>query len=298
MAGWFGALAKTRGIIKKVFASGMGDAEALDAEELEELLLRSDVPARLTMEIVDELESASRKTSRKDLLRNLLMDSLGESHTFSWPAGKNPYVVMLLGVNGSGKTTTAAKLAKKALGDELKPLLCGSDTFRAAGSSQLKLWSERIGCDFVGGEMGHDAAGVAFNAVDSALEKNCDVVFVDTAGRMHTKTPLMDELPKMCRSMNKRLQGAPHDVWMVLDASLGQNAIIQAKQFNSVVPITGIVVTKLDGSSKAGFLFSVKSELNVPILFTGLGEGEDDLVPFDSSKFIDALFGEELGSNE
>jgi len=171
-------------------------------------------------------------------------------------------------------------------------MLCGSDTFRAAGSSQLKLWSEKVGCDFVGGEMGADAAGVAFNALNAAIEKGCQTVIVDTAGRMHTKTPLMDELPKVCRSMNKRLEGAPHEVWMVLDASLGQNAIIQAKQFNTVVPLTGIVITKLDGSSKAGFLFAVRSELNVPILFTGLGEGEDDLVPFNPEEFVDALFGE------
>ncbi len=292
MAGWFGALSKTRSIIQKVFTSGAAGREDLDVEELEEILLRSDVPARLTMEIVDELGSAFRRGSRKDRMRALLSGALGEARSFEWPSGKNPYVVMLLGVNGSGKTTTAAKLAHKALKDGLKPLLCGSDTFRAAGSSQLKLWSERVGCDFVGGEMGHDAAGVAFNAVDAALEKKCDVVLVDTAGRMHTKTPLMDELSKMCRSMDKCLQGAPHEVWMVLDASLGQNAIIQAKQFNSVVPLTGIIVTKLDGSSKAGFLFSVKSEINVPILFAGLGEGEDDLVPFDAGQFIDALFGE------
>jgi len=125
------------------------------------------------------------------------------------------------------------------------------------------------------------------------MERNCDVVLVDTAGRMHTKTPLMDELPKMCRSLSKRLPGAPHDVWMVLDASLGQNALIQARQFNAVVPLTGIVVTKLDGSSRAGFLFSVKSELDVPVLFAGLGEGEDDLVPFDAGRFVDALLGEE-----
>lgn len=289
MAGWFSALSKTRNMIKRVF-SGSADIEQLDIEELEEILLRSDVPARLTMKIVDELESASRKTSRKELLRDMLLAELGEPQTFHWPSDKNPYVLMLLGVNGSGKTTTAAKLAKRAQGQDLRPMLCGSDTFRAAGSSQLKLWSERIGCDFVGGEMGSDAAGVAFNAVGDALAKNCDVVLVDTAGRMHTKTPLMDELPKMCRAMNKCLEGAPHDVWMVLDASLGQNAIIQAKQFNEVVPLTGIVVTKLDGSSKAGFLFSVRAELKVPILFTGLGEGEDDLVPFSREEFVDALF--------
>ncbi|VGO15200.1 Signal recognition particle receptor FtsY [Pontiella desulfatans] len=291
MAGWLGALKKTRSIIGKVF-SAKTNIEEMEVEEIEEILLRSDVPARLTMEIVDELEYPTRKASRRERLTAMLLKELGEAKTFVWQAEPKPHVIMLLGVNGSGKTTTAAKLAKRAQGQGLKPMLCGSDTFRAAGSSQLKLWSEKVGCDFVGGEMGHDAAGVAFNAVDSALEKNCDVVLVDTAGRMHTKTPLMDELPKMCRSMNKRLEGSPHDVWMVLDASLGQNAIIQAKQFNEVVPLTGIVVTKLDGSSKAGFLFSVRTELNVPILFTGLGEGEGDLVPFDAVAFVDALFGD------
>jgi fused signal recognition particle receptor len=293
MAGWLGALKKTRSIIGKVFSSKT-NLEELDIEEIEELLLRSDVPARLTMELVDALESPFKKGTRRERLTKILLKELGETPEFNWPTDNKPYVIMLLGINGSGKTTTAAKLAKKALGAGLKPMLCGSDTFRAAGSSQLKLWSERIGCSFVGGEMGHDAAGVAYNAVESAIEKKCDVVLVDTAGRMHTKTPLMDELPKMCRSMSKRREGAPDAVWMVLDASLGQNAVIQAKQFNEVVALTGIIVTKLDGSSKAGFLFSVKSELNVPILFTGLGEGEDDLVPFSPEDFVNALFDENV----
>ncbi|WP_372796130.1 signal recognition particle-docking protein FtsY [Pontiella sp.] len=297
MAGWLRALRKTRSIIGQVFSSKT-NLEEMEVEEIEEILLRSDVPARLTMNIVDELEFPTRKASRRERLTDMLIKELGETPDFHWPADKKPYVLMLLGINGSGKTTTAAKLAKKAIREGRKPMLCGSDTFRAAGSSQLKLWSERVGCDFVGGEMGHDAAGVAYNAVEAAIEKNCDVVMVDTAGRMHTKTPLMDELPKMCRSMNKRREGAPDDVWMVLDASLGQNAVIQAKQFNEVVPLTGIVVTKLDGSSKAGFLFSVKSELNVPILFTGLGEGEDDLVPFDPQAFVDALFDENSETEE
>jgi fused signal recognition particle receptor len=293
MVAWVTALSKTRNIIKKVFSPSEGNVDELNVDDLEEILLRSDVPARLTMEIVDQLESAPRKVSRKDLLRDVLLKELGESKSFSWPIDKNPFVLLLLGVNGSGKTTTAAKLAKRVMGQGLKPMLCGSDTFRAAGSSQLKLWSEKVGCDFVGGEMGADAAGVAFNAIDSAIVKGCDPVIVDSAGRMHTKTPLMDELPKMCRSMDKRQNGAPHETWMVLDASLGQNAVIQAKQFNEVVPLTGIVITKLDGSSKAGFLFSIRSELNVPILFAGLGEGEDDLVPFNPEEFVDALFGEE-----
>jgi fused signal recognition particle receptor len=292
MVAWATALSKTRTIIKQVFSPSAGDVDELNVEDLEEILLRSDVPVRLVMEIVDRLESAPRKVSRKELLRDLLLEELGATTAFDWPVGKQPFVVLLLGVNGSGKTTTAAKLARRVLVQGGRPMLCGSDTFRAAGSSQLKVWSEKVGCDFVGGEIGDDAAGVAFNAVDAALEKQCDVVLVDSAGRMHTKTPLMDELPKMCRAMDKRLGGSPHEVWMVLDASLGQNAVIQAKQFNEVVPITGIVITKLDGSSKAGFLFSVRSELNVPIYFTGLGEGEDDLVPFNPEQFVDALFGD------
>lgn len=293
MVAWATALSKTRSLIKQVFSPSAGDGGELNVADLEEILLRSDVPVRLTMEIVDQLESAPRRMSRKDLLRDLLLKELGEARPFSWTSEHRPFVMLLLGVNGSGKTTTAAKLAKLAQRQGRKPMLCGSDTFRAAGSSQLKLWSQKVGCEFTGGEMGADAAGVAYNAIDAAIAKDCDPVIVDSAGRMHTKTPLMDELPKMCRSMNKRLAGAPHAVWMVLDASLGQNAIIQAKQFNAVVPITGIVITKLDGSSKAGFLFSVRSELNVPILFTGLGEGEDDLVPFNPEAFVDALFGED-----
>ncbi len=292
MVAWASALAKTRSIIKKVFSPSVGDVDELNVEDLEETLLRSDVPVRVVMEIIDKVESASRRVSRKELLRDLLLSELGDAAPFSWPSDKSPFVLLLLGVNGSGKTTTAAKLAKMTKGQGYKPMLCGSDTFRAAGSSQLRLWSEKVGCDFVGGEMGDDAAGVAYNAVDVAMAKGCNPVIVDSAGRMHTKTPLMDELPKMCRAMNKKLDGAPHETWMVLDASLGQNAVIQAQQFNKVVPLTGIVITKLDGSSKAGFLFSVRSELNVPILFTGLGEGEDDLVPFDPVEFVDALFGE------
>lgn len=292
MAGWATALSKTRSIIRKVFTPAAGDIDRLDVDAIEEMLLRSDVPVRLVMEIVSRLESAPRRQSRKELLRDQLLQELGPAQPVAWTASATPRVMLLLGVNGSGKTTTAAKLAGMAMRNGLRPMLCGSDTFRAAGSSQLKLWSEKLGCDFTGGETGQDAAGVAFSALDAAVARRCDAVLVDTAGRMHTRTPLMDELPKMCRAMNKRLEGAPHEVWMVLDASLGQNAVIQARQFNTVVPLTGIVVTKLDGSSRAGFLFSVRAELAVPILFAGLGEGENDLVPFDPEQFVDALFVE------
>ena len=292
MGSWFNSLRKTRerfaDALKGLFtAPHPGEATA---EELADLLITADVPMRLVKNLTKELErSASHKEPLIRTFQRVLVDALGENPTLDWAGLPMPTVVLLVGINGSGKTTTAAKLARMAMRAGRKPLLGAADTFRAAGSHQLKLWAERIGCESVIGATGGDAAAVAFDAIDAALARQCDIVLVDTAGRMHTKEPLMRELQKVRAAMDKRLSGAPHHTWVVLDAMLGQNAVIQARQFHEMTPLTGAIVTKLDGSSKAGFLFAVRQELNLPILYAGLGESADDLVPFDPATFVNAL---------
>jgi fused signal recognition particle receptor len=197
----------------------------------------------------------------------------------------------MLGVNGAGKTTTCAKLAWRASKQGRKVLLGAADTFRAAGTEQLRMWGENLKVQVVSGQQGSDAAAVAFDALEAAHARGADLLFVDTAGRMHTKSHLMDELQKMVRALQKRDPEAPHATWMVLDASLGQNSLNQARVFHEAVPLSGLILTKLDGSSKAGFLFNIQKELpGVPVLFSGLGEAKEDLVPFDATSFLDALF--------
>ena len=292
MGSWFNSLRKTRerfaDALKGMFSAARPDASS--AEELADLLITADVPLRLVQELSKELErAASRKEPLITTFQRVLVNALGQNPPLDWANLPAPTVALLVGINGSGKTTTAAKLARLAMRSGRKPLLGAADTFRAAGSHQLKLWADRIGCDSVIGATGGDAAAVAYDAIDAALARQCDVVLVDTAGRMHTKEPLMRELQKVRTAMDKRLPGAPHHTWVVLDAMLGQNAVIQARQFHEMTPLTGAIVTKLDGSSKAGFLFAVRQELNLPILYTGLGEGADDLVPFDPATFVYAL---------
>ncbi len=292
MGSWFNSLRKTRerfsGALKGLFASPKPDEAT--AEELADLLITADVPMRLVQSLSKELErSASRKEPLLSTFQRVLVDALGQNPPLDWATLPAPTVALLVGINGSGKTTTSAKLARMALRAGRKPLLGATDTFRAAGSHQLKLWADKIGCESVIGATGGDAAAVAYDAIDAALARQCDVVLVDTAGRMHTKEPLMRELQKVRAAMDKRLAGAPHHTWVVLDAMLGQNAVVQARQFHEMTPLTGAIVTKLDGSSKAGFLFAVRQELDLPILYAGLGEGADDLVPFDPKTFVDAL---------
>jgi fused signal recognition particle receptor len=289
---WFQGLRKTRerfaDALKGVLTSSKPDAAT--AEELADLLITADVPMRLVHALTRELEqSASRQEPIRGTFRRVLIKALGENPPLDWEALPSPSVILLVGINGSGKTTTAAKLARMAQRAGRTPLLGATDTFRAAGSHQLKIWADRIGCESVIGATGGDAAAVAFDAIDAALARRCDTVIIDTAGRMHTKEPLMRELQKVRIAMDKRLPGAPHHTWVVLDAMLGQNAVVQARQFHDMTPLTGVIATKLDGSSKGGFLFAVRQELNLPILYAGLGEGEDDLSPFDPESFVDAL---------
>jgi fused signal recognition particle receptor len=298
MVTWIDALSKTRARVKQAFAQVFQSRGGFDEEQLEELeetLLTADVSMTQVMAWTEALRKGYRgmDISHRDIVRQLLIEALPDASPFVWPDQPVPYAVLLVGVNGTGKTTSAAKLARHAHKAGRKPLLAATDTFRAAGADQLRIWADRVDCDVVAGTQGADAAAVAFDAVAATLARGKDTLLVDTAGRMHTKKPLMDELVKVRRAISNKLERDPDETWMVLDAGMGQNALTQARQFHQIAPLTGIVVTKLDGSAKAGFLFSVVKELNVPIRFAGLGEGMDDLQPFDREAFVDALIGAE-----
>lgn len=297
MATWMDALARTRsriaGALSRVFSRKTLDDDTL--EELEATLLQADLPPRLVTEAITELKQQYRgqDVDARELLRQLLVKGMGAVRTFAWADAPQPLTVLVVGINGAGKTTTCAKLAHMAARAGRRPLLCAGDTFRAAGSDQLRIWADRVRCEVVAGQTGADTAAVAYDAVEALLSRKLDVLLVDTAGRMHTKQPLMEELAKVKRAMAKRLPEAPHETWMVLDASMGQNALTQARMFKEIAGLTGAVVAKLDGSAKAGFVFAVQRELQVPVLFVGLGEDVDDLAPFSPQSFVDALLGYE-----
>jgi fused signal recognition particle receptor len=281
---------------------GLLSRDRLDDEtwdEIEEVLITADVgvvPARL---MVDDLKTKVKVLGTRgpaevrDLLRTELLGQLGEDtdrslHTS--PHGAMPAVVLMVGVNGTGKTTTCGKLARALIGDGHTVLLGAADTFRAAAADQLQTWGERVGAETVRADRdGADPASVAFEAVSEGIEKGVDVVVVDTAGRLHTKIGLMDELGKVKRVVEKRT--TVDEVLLVLDATTGQNGLRQARVFAEVVDVTGIVLTKLDGTAKGGIVIAVQRELGVPVKLVGLGEGPDDLAPFDPAAFVDAILG-------
>ena len=283
---------------------GAGDLDEDSWTEVEDTLLMADLGAGTTTEVVERLraELVSRGVRTSDqaraLLREVLVDALKPDMDRAVRAlphdsgsnGKQPAVVLVAGVNGTGKTTTTGKLARVLIADGRTVLLGAADTFRAAAADQLQTWAQRVGAEVVRGKEGADPAAVAFDAVKRGIEAGVDAVLVDTAGRLHTKTGLMDELGKVKRVVEK--QAKVDEVLLVLDATTGQNGLTQARVFGDVVDVTGIVLTKLDGTAKGGIVFQVQRELGVPVKLVGLGEGADDLAPFDPSGFVDALLGE------
>jgi fused signal recognition particle receptor len=266
-------------------------------EELEAALIAADLGMAVTQQIVTAVKTAyeSQGTTGHDVFaiaRAEVEKNLSANKADLLKAPSGPTVVSIVGVNGTGKTTTAAKLAHWIQSQKRTVLLAACDTFRAAAIEQLNLWGTRLKIDVIAGAYGADAASVAHDAVTAAQSRQTDYLFIDTAGRLHTKHNLMQELQKLHRVIGKQLPGAPHEVLLVLDATTGMNALNQAREFNKAVPLTGLVVTKLDGTSKGGMVVAIQKELGLPIKFIGLGEQPDDLQPFDAKQFAQALFEE------
>jgi len=290
-------LTKTRkGFIEKVesiFTGGKIDEETL--EELEEILITSDIGTKATAEIMAVIRERAKKgeakdlDSVKDLLKKEMIEILGGSQPIVVYDNK-PFVILAVGVNGVGKTTTIGKLASRFQSQGFSVLLAAGDTFRAAGIEQLEIWAKRAGAQLVKHQHGSDPAAVAFDAIVAAKNRSIDVVIVDTAGRLHTKINLMEELKKVRRTIEKAMPDAPHETLLVVDATTGQNALRQAELFNEAIGITGIALTKLDGTAKGGIVLAIKKELGIPMRLIGVGEGIEDLRDFDPKEFVEALF--------
>jgi len=266
------------------------DLETVEA--LEEALISADIGVAASDQIVQAVK-AKRRSGQS--LRSLVKEEIhGILRAAERPIAQHhkPHVVMIVGVNGTGKTTTVGKLARLIKDSGKVPMICAADTFRAAAVEQLEIWANRAGVDIVRARTGSDPAAVVFDALVAAKARNRDVVLVDTAGRLHTRVNLMTELDKIRRVATREVEGAPHEVLLVLDATTGMNALNQAREFHKAVKLTGLVVTKLDGTSKGGMVVAIQKELGLPIKFVGLGEQADDLQPFDAKQFAEALFSE------
>jgi fused signal recognition particle receptor len=297
--GWLGrlraGLAKTRQALTARVEDLLG--RGIDPsfyDELEELLIQADLGVPGTEAVIARLRERARTDARtpeslRRALVEILTGELGEAAplTLTPPPG----VVVILGTNGSGKTTTIGKLAARLKGEGKKILLAAGDTFRAAAIDQLEVWAQRVGVDLVRHNPGADPSAVVYDAAQAARARHADVLIVDTAGRLHTKTNLMEELKKVDRVLRRELPGSPVEALLVLDATTGQNGIIQARQFKAALPLTGIVLTKLDGTARGGVVVAISRELGLPVKFVGVGEGLDDLQPFDPRAFAAALFG-------
>ncbi|WP_026978201.1 signal recognition particle-docking protein FtsY [Flavobacterium tegetincola] len=286
-------------LTKAVAGKSKVDEDVLD--NLEEILVASDVGVNTTLKIIKRIEKrvAEDKYVGTDELNQILRDEIAallsetnntNSSVFEIPANKKPYVLMVVGVNGVGKTTTIGKLAYQFKKAGYKVVLGAADTFRAAAIDQLQIWADRVGIPMVRQEMGSDPASVAFDTLKSAVAQDADVVIIDTAGRLHNKINLMNELTKVKRVMQKVIDDAPHDVMLVLDGSTGQNAFEQAKQFTAATEVTCLAVTKLDGTAKGGVVIGISDQFQIPVKYIGVGEGIEDLQVFNKIEFVDSFF--------
>ena len=286
-------------ISKAILGKSTVDDEVLD--NLEEILITSDVGVETTLKIIDRIQArvARDKYIGTDELNTILKEEImgllqenesGDGTTFDIPADKKPYVIMVVGVNGVGKTTTIGKLAYNFKNAGKKVVLGASDTFRAAAVSQLQIWADRVGVPIVQQGQGADPASVAYDTVKSAVAQDADVVIIDTAGRLHNKVNLMRELTKIKTVMQKVVPDAPHEILLVLDASTGQNAIEQAKQFTAATEVNALALTKLDGTAKGGVVIGISDQFKIPVKYIGVGEGIDHLQVFDRKAFVDSLF--------
>ena len=291
-AGFFGrlrdSLSKSRRALVAELGASFDPADEEAWERLEEALIRADVGVPATAELVRRLEARGGLTDLAGALADEVETLFGEPPVLA-SAAEPPTVVLVVGVNGTGKTTTIGKLARKLAEHERSVLVGAADTFRAAAEEQLEIWAERAGAAFVGGTRGADPAAVAFDAVEAGRARGNDIVLVDTAGRLHTQGSLMEELAKVRRVIASRIEGAPHETLLVVDATTGQNGLQQARLFAEAAGVTGVALTKLDGSAKGGVAIAIAHELAIPVKLVGVGEGVDDLRPFDAHDYAGAL---------
>ena len=303
---WFNrlkvGLSKTQenlvGRVRSLLRAGRKIDEEL-MEEIEEILIQADVGVNTTMMLMENVrdivhsKGLSDSSDLESVIQQEILSILDETDQPLDISDHQPYVILVLGVNGAGKTTTIGKLAHRFRSEDNSVLIAAADTFRAAAADQLQIWCDRAGAELVKGSQGADPASVVFDAVEAGKSRGVDVVIVDTAGRLHTKKPLMDELAKIGRIMERTISGAPHEVLLVIDGTAGQNAIIKAKIFHEAVPVTGVAITKLDGTAKGGIVIAVKHEIGAPIKLIGIGEQLDDLRDFVAKDFTAALFQQE-----
>jgi fused signal recognition particle receptor len=297
-------LAKTKASLTGRIDELLGSSATIDEdllEGLEEILIGADFGMKTTADLMQSLQKRISRGEAKDpealraLLKEEILQRLKLEAAPLEPGSVSPFVVMVVGVNGVGKTTTIGKIAHQFVSQGKTVLLGAGDTFRAAAAEQLAVWGERAGVDVISQNSGADPAAVAFDAVRSAIARKVDVLLLDTAGRLHTKVNLMEELKKIRKVLDRELPGAPHETLLVVDATTGQNALVQARFFQEAVAVTGLALTKLDGTARGGMLVAIGHELGLPVRYVGIGEGIDDLRPFDPTLFVEALFEAQQG---